>query len=98
MIFKNKKNCEDWYIWLTNLQKTCLSTYIFAFGKFNFHPVNVGGIQSSLRKQFQALKLRKEILNGANIYQLGIKLTKCKYIEKSFEITQDYYKFKLNKP
>ena len=57
---------------------------MFAFGEFNFNPVNDDGIQSFLA-QFQALKLRKEMLNAANIYLLGIKLTKCKYIDKSFD-------------
>ena len=50
---------------------------MFAFGEFNFHLVNVGGIQSFLA-QFRALRLRKEILNAANVNRLGIKLTKCK--------------------
>ena len=34
--------------------------------------------------QFQALKLRKEILNAANTYLFGIILTKWKYIDSSF--------------
>ena len=62
-----------------NLKKP---VYIFALSEFNFHLVNVGGIQSFL-VQFQALKLCKEIFNAANIYRMGIKLTKSKYIDRS---------------
>ena len=39
--------------------------YIFAFGEFTFHLVNIGGIQSFLA-QLEALRLCKEILNAAN--------------------------------
>ena len=35
--------------------------------------------------QFQSLKLRKEMLNAANIYLFEIIHTKCKYIDRSFE-------------
>ena len=47
----------------------------------NSRQVNVGVIQIFLA-QFQALKLRKEILNAD---LCGIKFTKCKYIVRSFE-------------
>ena len=57
--------------------------YIFAFGEFNFQQVNVSCIQRFL-VQFLGLELRKKILNAANIYLLGIKLTKCKYLDGSF--------------
>ena len=55
--------------------------FIFTFGEINSRQVIVGGIQII----FQTLKLRKEMLNAANIYLLGIKRTKCKYIDTSFE-------------
>ena len=55
--------------------------YIFAFGEFNSQQVN--GIKHFLAKLY-GLELHKEILNAANIYLLGIKLTKCKYIDRSF--------------
>ena len=35
--------------------------------------------------QFQALKWRKEMLNAANIYLFEMKLTKYKYIDRSFD-------------
>ena len=68
---------------------------MFAFGEFNFHLVNVGGIQSFLA-QFRALKLRKEILNAANVNRLGIKLTKCKYLDRSFVISKKRSTFIAN--
>ena len=55
------------------------SVYIFAFGEYNSKQVNVSGIKI-FRAQFRSLKLRREMLNAANIYLLGIILTKCKYI------------------
>ena len=50
-------------------------TCVFTFGGINSRQVNVGGIQIFLA-QFQALKLRKKMLNAANIYLFGIILTK----------------------
>ena len=54
--------------------------YIF---EFNSQQVNVGGIHHFLA-QFKGLELRNETLNAANIYRVEIKLTKCKYIDRSF--------------
>ena len=62
-----------------------LSIYLH-LGRLIPRQVNVGGIQIFL-VQFQALKLRKEILNAANIYLFGFKLTKCKYIDRSIVIS-----------
>ena len=67
-----------------NLSPAKRPAYIFTFGEFNSQQGNVGGIQNFL-SQFQTLKLRrKEMLNAANINLMGIKLTKCKYIDRSF--------------
>ena len=38
----------------------------------------------AFRAQFQALNLRKEMSDAANIYLFGIIHTKCKYIYRSF--------------
>ena len=46
--------------------------------------LNVSGIKI-FRAQFQSLKLRKEMLNAANIYLFEIILTKCKYIYRYFQ-------------
>ena len=46
----------------------------------------LAGIQI-IRAQLKALKLRKEMLNAANIYLFGIILTKCKYIDRSLHVT-----------
>ena len=64
--------------------------YIIAFGEYNSKQVNVSGIKI-FRAQFQSLKLRKEMLNVANIYLFGIMLTKCKYIYRSFEVCTVQY-------
>ena len=42
--------------------------------------------------QFQALKMRKEMLNAANINLFEIKCTKCKYIDTSFSHEHAYIK------
>ena len=69
--------------------------YIFAFGEFNSSlTVNVGGIQHFLA-QFYGPKLRKETLNAAIIYLVEIKLTKCKYIDRSFLWKTQYITFVL---
>ena len=58
---------------------------LYIYSEINSRQVNDGGIQIFFA-QFQTLKLRKEMLNAANIYLLGIKRTKCKYIDTSFMI------------
>ena len=73
ILYLNQKTRERRHKW---------PVYIFTFGEINSWQVNVGGIQI-FRAQFQSLKLRKEMLNAANIYLFGIKLTKCKYIDRS---------------
>ena len=50
---------------------------IFAFGEYNSKQVNVSSI-TIFHALFQALKLRKEMLNAVNSYLFGIILTKCK--------------------
>ena len=41
---------------------------------------------------FQSLKLHKETLNAANIYQFGIIHTKCKYMYRSIHFTVSIYR------
>ena len=65
-------------------------TCVFTFGGINSRQVNVGGIQIFLA-QFQALKLRKKMLNAANIYLFGIILTKWKYIDRSVYPSQQCF-------
>ena len=62
-----------------------MANYIFAFGEINSQLVNVGGIQNCLA-QFKGMEFCKETLNAAHIYWLEIKPTKCKYIDRSFNM------------